>query len=60
MAKKTPIIRPSPQQIDHYEERAAILEYDGGLSREEAEEMAWKIVFGNRFLKQEILLKEMT
>ncbi len=27
-----------------FEERAAIMEYDGGLSREEAEKRAWAIV----------------
>lgn len=34
--------------IDAFEERAAIMEYDGGMSREEAEAMAWADVFGNR------------
>lgn len=29
---------------DHYEERAAIMEFDGGLSREEAETQAYLIV----------------
>lgn len=28
-----------------YEERAAIMEYDGGLSRVEAEQKAWLIVY---------------
>ena len=27
-----------------YEERAAIMEFDGGLSREEAERKAWALV----------------
>ena len=30
----------SPNQRDHYEERAAIMEYDGGLTRKEAERRA--------------------
>ena len=29
-------------QVEFYEERAAIMEYDGGLPREEAERLAWK------------------
>lgn len=33
---------------DDYEERAAIMEYDGGLPRHEAEAVAWKDVFGQR------------
>lgn len=31
---------------DLYEERAAIMEFDGGLRREEAEAAAWREVFG--------------
>jgi len=31
-----------------YEERAAIMEYDAGMSRAEAEVAAWAVVFGNR------------
>jgi hypothetical protein len=31
---------------ERYEERAAIMEYDGGLSRVEAEFRAWWIVYG--------------
>jgi len=34
--------------LDAYEERAAIMEYDGGLPRHEAEALAWKEVFGDR------------
>ncbi len=30
------------------EERAAIMEYDGGMTRAEAEAAAWAIVFGDR------------
>ena len=29
-------------QVEFYEERAAIMEYDGKLPREEAERLAWK------------------
>lgn len=31
-----------------YEERAAIMEFDGGLARHEAEALAWLEVFGDR------------
>jgi hypothetical protein len=31
-----------------YEERAAIMEYDVGMSRAEAEAAAWADVFGSR------------
>ncbi len=31
-----------------YEHRAAIMEYDGGLDRHEAEALAWFEVFGDR------------
>ena len=34
--------------IDAYEERAAIMEYDGGMSRKDAEALAWAEVFGDR------------
>jgi hypothetical protein len=34
--------------IDEYEERAAIMEYDGGLSRKDAEAQAWAEIFGER------------
>jgi hypothetical protein len=38
---------PSLQDLqDSYEERAAIIEYDGGFPRAEAEAMAWEQVFG--------------
>ena len=33
---------------EDYEERAAIMEYDGGLSREAAERAAWQIVMAKR------------
>ena len=29
-------------QVEFYEERAAIMEYDGKIPREEAERLAWK------------------
>ncbi len=41
---------PSPDQADltdAFEERAAILEFDAGLSRAEAERRAWQEVFSN-------------
>lgn len=49
-------LTPAPQGVgigdadllDDYEERAAIMEYDGGLPRHEAEALAWKDVFGQR------------
>ena len=31
-----------------YQERAAIMEFDGGLSRQEAQRQAARIVFGNK------------
>lgn len=31
-----------------FEERAAIMEYEGGLPREEAERLAYEIVYGKR------------
>ena len=39
----------SPEDLaalrDDFEERAAIMEFDGGLSREEAERVAWAFVY---------------
>lgn len=41
-----PACSPDSQDLrDAYEERAAILEYDAGLSREEAERAAWTLVY---------------
>lgn len=37
-----------PAEIEDFEERAAIMEYDGGLSREEAEKQAFLIVLKRR------------
>lgn len=34
--------------VSEWEERAAILEYDAGLPREEAERKAWEMVRGKR------------
>lgn len=34
--------------LELYEERAAIMEFDGGMTRQEAEPAAWKEVFGDR------------
>lgn len=39
-----------PDRLEAYEERAAILEFDAGLSREEAEQRAWKEVVGRGHL----------
>lgn len=36
------------EQIEAFEERAAIMEYEGGLPREEAERLAYEIVYGKR------------
>lgn len=30
-----------------YEERAAMMEYCGGLPREEAERLAWQMIYGD-------------
>ncbi|MCK8787742.1 hypothetical protein M0638_25605 [Roseomonas sp. NAR14] len=38
---------------DAYEERAAILEYDAGLTREEAERLAWDEVMGEDTCREE-------
>ena len=37
----------SEEDRDAYEERAAIIEFDTGLPRDEAERQAWRQVFGN-------------
>lgn len=34
------------EQIEAFEERAAIMEYEGGLPRKEAERLAYEIVYG--------------
>lgn len=34
------------ERIEAFEERAAIMEFDGGLPREEAERLAYEIVYG--------------
>lgn len=34
-------------RLDDYEERAAIMEFDGGLPRHEAEARAWREVFAS-------------
>ena len=36
----------SAQQREDYEERAAIIEYHGGMSKQEAEVLAWELVTG--------------
>ena len=38
------VAKLSPEQREHYEERAAIMEYDGGLTRAEAERRAMEAV----------------
>ncbi|MBM3775520.1 MAG: hypothetical protein FJW37_10195 [Acidobacteria bacterium] len=40
----------SEAQRDDYEERAGIMEFDGGLSRDEAERAAWALVQKTRHL----------
>ena len=37
---------PTPDQVEAFEERAAIMEYDGGLSRDRAEAEAEYIIYG--------------
>lgn len=37
---------PTPDQVEAFEERAAIMEYDGGLSRDQAEAEAKRIIYG--------------
>jgi len=38
----------SPALLERFEERAAIMEFHGGMSRKEAEDRAAKIVFGDQ------------
>jgi hypothetical protein len=38
--------------LELYEERAAIMEYDGGLPRADAERQAWAIVLGGATVQQ--------
>jgi hypothetical protein len=51
-AEESDVPRAEPNEtdrealLDRFEERAAIMEFDGGLSREEAEHRAWESVFG--------------
>ena len=39
------------ERIEAFEERAAIMEFDGGLTRKEAERLAFEIVYKNHFGK---------
>jgi hypothetical protein len=39
------VLSLSPELLDAYEERAAIMEYDAGLTRPQAERLAWVEVF---------------
>lgn len=39
------------ERIEAFEERAAIMEHDGGLSRQEAERLAFEIVYKKHFGK---------
>lgn len=41
------LVKTVVEEMELYEERAAIMEYDGGLPREEAEKLAWSIVCGD-------------
>lgn len=36
------------ERIEAFKERAAIMEFEGGLSRQEAERLAYEIVYGKR------------
>jgi hypothetical protein len=44
------LLRGSSTDGEEYEERAAIMQYDGGLSRAEAERVAWHSVYGDQRL----------
>lgn len=46
---------PSPEKREEYEERAAIMEFCAGMTREAAEKAAWDLLFGTRFLKQTLI-----
>lgn len=37
-----------------FQERAAIMEYEGGLSRPEAERLAWILVYGDKLIREEM------
>lgn len=41
---------PTPIDREAFEERAAIIEFDGGLSRDEAERTAWAMILQRRRL----------
>lgn len=36
------------ERVEAFEERAAIMEFDGGMTRKEAERLAYEIVYGKR------------
>ena len=45
------ICRESEETLrEAWEERAAIMEFDGGLSREEAERKAWELIYARHQL----------
>ncbi len=46
---------PSPGKREEYEERVAIMECEGELSKEVAEANAWKLIFNNQYLRQTYL-----
>ena len=43
-----PWVRASDAVREAFEERAAIMEYDGGLTRDEAERAAWALILEQR------------
>lgn len=53
--KYKPPTKPNSIELEHWEERAAIIEYDGKVSREVAEEIAWDNLFGKRYHRQNYL-----
>lgn len=44
--KESPVVSHDATLLESFEERAAIIEYDGGIPRAEAERLAWGCMLG--------------
>ena len=44
----------SCDELEDFEERAAIMEFEGELTKEQAEQEAWKIILRKRTLNQRV------
>jgi hypothetical protein len=51
-AELMPLLALTAEEREYFEERAAIAEFDGGLSRAAAENLAWDFVRANRLGKE--------